>query len=179
MISRRNRRPSLVKPRKEHRSRTSRSGWSGSTKIDNTPYMTISRLPLLYPSRPPLLVEVDLRLERLEHCRAIAGVVACYPANLDTGEHAEYTNIQRHTLCVIRYLLAMLYRARPKRAPLWAVFIWVNPNRAERRRQSVGVTSSTQCPVTARYASRLLACHASHVILISPFTVSPYHNEEK
>ena len=77
------------------------------------------------------------------------------------------------TLATIRRQLQTLYKAWPRRVPLWAVFIWTNPSRVVSIVHLPGTRSSIQWPVTAKYASELLACHASQVRLTSPLTVGP------
>jgi len=72
------------------------------------------------------------------------------------------------TLCTIPRRLTMLKRACPSLTPSWALFICVKPNSAEWASQTPGAISSFQWPVTAKYASWLLACHASHVRLTKP-----------
>jgi hypothetical protein len=58
--------------------------------------------------------------------------------------------------------------------PLCALLSHVNPISALFSSHFVGDGSLIQCAVTAKYASVLLACHASHVKLTSPETVGPF-----
>jgi hypothetical protein len=70
----------------------------------------------------------------------------------------------------------ILKSARPKHTPSCELLSCVNPKRAEFSFQVPSGISSIQCPVTAKYASTLSACHASQVRLTRP-TLSLYGME--
>jgi len=80
----------------------------------------------------------------------------------------------RCTLCVIPSCSTTLNRACPNRMLWWALFICINPSSAILTSHMPGEDSCVHNPVTAKYASVLDACHASHVRLIRPLAVSPY-----
>ena len=82
------------------------------------------------------------------------------------------TSQDTHLVMMQRWL-RMLKSICPRQALLWEQFIWVNPSRVCSSVHLPGTCSSTQCPVTMKYASVLSACHTLQVRLTCPVMMGP------
>ena len=83
---------------------------------------------------------------------------------------------EKHTLCITSSCLMTLKSAWPSQVLLCALLRRTKPKSADLIVQTVGVCSSIQEPVTAKYPSMFEACHASHVRLTWPLTMSLCQN---
>ena len=113
-----------------------------------------------FPFKPweLFLVSHLIKLTKLwKHCTIITGIVAC---------DINYKCLS-HTLCEIPTWLRILNKAPPSCFPLCALLSFVNPSSALCNSHTVRVFSLIQWPVTAKYLSELLACHASQVTLMT------------
>ena len=109
-----------------------------------------------------------------QHSTIVGCIVTCDVANLgiDISRVVQGVKILL-TLCATPTRSSTLNNAPPRRWPLWALLSLVKPSNAFPETHCIGSFSSIQWPVTAKYPSELLACHASHVTLMAPLTDWP------
>ena len=83
------------------------------------PNVARATIPLLHPRLT--LTVVHMAGEILQHCCIVLRVIACDPSNLSLLYQYASEEYERNIiliLCIIPSLFAILYRARPRQAPL-------------------------------------------------------------